>query len=134
MLKLHIIFNLRREKKKKLNWVQMFGLWSWQTLKNPPQKNFVICWWLSRQHMTTFKCVVRWRQRYQHMTSLDFHILIFKYFETKTCNLLMDQPSNYPFFFKKRYMVEKYRVYICLHYNKALGALIIEGRHNNDIW
>ena len=30
------------------------------------------------------------------MTSLYFHILKFKYFETKTCHMLTAEPSTYP--------------------------------------
>ena len=59
----------------------------------------VVCWWLSRQHMTSLKGVICWQLSHQHMTILYFHILKFKYFETKTCHMLTAQPSTYQFFF-----------------------------------
>ena len=68
----------------------------------------VICWRLRCQHMTTFKVGVCWRLRRQHMTSLYFHILKFKYFETKRCHMSYS------------YMVEKYRVSVTANWHSVM--------------
>ena len=46
------------------------------------------------------------------MTSLYFHILKYKYFETKTCHMLTAQPSTYDMFG----LIELYgrKLYICV--------------------
>jgi hypothetical protein len=62
---------------------------------------------------------------YDNFQTFTFHILTLKYFETKTCHLMIAQPSTYLFFFKNANMSYDMFALIELYCRKVQSVMVV---------
>ena len=61
---------------KKIGYVDGSAVNIWTLFSDDVNSKLYICWWLSRQHMHTFKLALCWRLTRQHITPLAVNICI----------------------------------------------------------